>query len=85
MSFAPKPRQIESAPIVPLRNGQPPAWVVSCLDCGFSHDAHGLSADDAVRAIAPTHQEGHKLIARAVDYTTGYGGGRTRPHPLYSG
>jgi hypothetical protein len=83
--FAATPRQIQSAPIVPLKAGQPPAWVVMCLDCGWSHDAHGLGADDAVKALAPQHQEGHHLIARAIDYTTGWGPERNQPHPLYSG
>jgi len=67
-----------SAPIVPAVDGQAPAWVVACLEigCGFAHDAHALTAEDAVEAIAATHAEGkHKMIAKAVDYTA---------HPLYA-
>jgi len=49
--------------------------VVACVECTFSHDAHGIDADDAIKAVAPTHAEGkHKMVARAVDYSA---------HPLY--
>lgn len=61
-------------PIVPVRDGHAPTFVVSCLDCGFSHDAHGPTAEDAVVAIQPTHQVGHRLIAMPQNYST---------HPLY--
>jgi len=67
-----------SAPITPAVEGKPPGWVVACLEagCGFACDAHALTADDAVQAVAATHAEGrHKMIGRAVDYST---------HPLYS-
>ncbi|MES2211513.1 MAG: hypothetical protein V4515_15215 [Chloroflexota bacterium] len=73
-----KPRQFTSEPIVPLKNGQPPQWVVACLDCGFAHDAHGRSAWDAIASVAPNHQADHKLIAREVNYTA-------ESHPLYTG
>lgn len=82
--FVSRARQVQSGPIVPLKDGQPPAWVVACLDCGFSHDAHGRSADDAVKAVAPSHEPGHKLIARAINYESGWGEDGTKPHPLYS-
>ena len=75
------PQQHE--PIVPMKDGKPPGFVVACLDCEFSHDAHGLTAEDAVKAIAPAHQTGHRLIARPVDYTTGWGPQGTAPHPIY--
>lgn len=74
-NFVPQPRHVRHEPVVPSRDGTPPAYVVACLDCGFAHDAHGLTAEDAVKAIAPSHEPGHHLIARAVDYST---------HPLYS-
>ena len=67
-------RQHHHEPITPKRAGAFPGFVVSCLDCAFSHDAHGLSAEDAVKALAPTHQAGHRLYAVPVDYST---------HPLY--
>ena len=63
---------------MPAVEGKPPGWVVACLEagCGFACDAHALTADDAVQAEAATHAEGrHKMIGRAVDYST---------HPLYS-
>lgn len=87
-----KPREHQQEPIVPAKDGQPPAWVVSCLDCGFAHDAHGLTAGDAVKAIAPNHQDGHRLIARSIDYTAGWErpgrpfagvAASTGGHPLY--
>lgn len=64
----------EYAPIVPARQGHAPAFVVSCVDCGFSHDAHGDTAEDAISSVAPTHHAGHRLIAWTTDYAT---------HPLY--
>lgn len=68
------PRQHRHEPIVPAKDGKPPAWVVACLDCGFAHDAHGLDANDAIASLAAAHQPGHRLIARPIDYTD---------HPLY--
>ncbi len=88
------PRQHDAAPIVPLKDGSPPGWIVACLDCGFAHDAHGLSANDAVLSIAPSHEPDHRLVARPIDYTQGWErGGKplqgipptTGAHPLYSG
>jgi hypothetical protein len=67
-------RDTTNLPIVPAQDGKGPAWIVVCLDCPFAHDAHALSGEDAVQAIAPTHERTHRLIARAVDYTD---------HPLY--
>lgn len=78
-----KRREILSEPITPAVGGTPPAFVVACLKCEFSVDAHALSAEDAVKAVAPTHEPTHLLIARPVDYTTGYGTDKTAPHPLY--
>ena len=78
-------REGQHEPIEPLREGQPPGWIVSCLDCSFSHDEHGLTASDAIMACAARHENGHKMIARAMDYTTGYGEHRDEPHPLYQG
>ena len=85
------PSKHQSEPIVPAKEGRPPAFVVACLDCEFSHDAHGLTAEDAVKSIAPSHQTTHRLIARSVDYTTGWPenhakpteGPKTFPHALY--
>lgn len=54
------------------REGVPPGWVVSCLDCPFSHDAHGLDANDAISTIAPSHQRGHRLHAQPIDYSEGW-------------
>ena len=70
-------------PVTPLENGQRPTWVVACLDCEFSHDAHGAAAEDAIQALAANHQPGHRLIARPVDYSTGWGPQGTAPHPIY--
>ncbi len=80
-------------PVTPPIDGQPPAFVVACLEsgCGFAVDAHGLDANDAIASVAPSHAEGHHLIARAVDYTAPVFGpthvlGRPvpqEPHPLY--
>lgn len=78
-----KRREILSEPITPLKDGQPPGFIVACLDCDFGVDAHGLTAEDAVKAVAPTHQKGHHLIATHVDYTTGHGPNKKDPHPLY--
>lgn len=76
-------RQIRYDPITPMRDGQPPGFVVSCLECGFSVDAHGATASDAVQAVAPSHDSRHHLIAQPVNYQTGYGSAATDPHPLY--
>ena len=67
---------ITHEPIVPAIDGQPPAFVVVCLEarCEFACDAHGLDAEDAVASVAPTHAAGHHLLAHRVDYTA---------HPLY--
>lgn len=92
--FKGAPRQHTHAPVVAPRDGEPPAFIVVCLagGCGFAHDAHGLTAEDAVKSIAPTHQSGHKLIARQIDYTKGWErpgrpleglGASFGPHPLY--
>lgn len=67
-------RHVEHEPITPAKDHMPPNFVVACLDCGFSVDAHGLAADDAVLSVSPWHAAGHQLIARAVDYSE---------HPLY--
>lgn len=78
-----KPREILPEPITPAVGGKPPAFVVACLECGFSVDAHALTAEDAVKAVAPNHETTHHLIGRPVEYTTGYGLDKTAPHPLY--
>ena len=78
-----KRREILSEPITPAVDGKPPAYIVACLECEFSVDAHALTAEDAVKAVAPSHAPTHHLIARAVDYTQGYGLDKTAPHPLY--
>lgn len=78
-----KARELHQEPITPLDDGKAPTWVVACLDCEFSCDAHGISGDDAVVAIAERHQKGHRLIARQIDYSTGYGRNFDEPHPLY--
>jgi len=91
MRFRPVP--VAHEPIVPAKDGAPPNFVVSCLECGFAHDAHALTAEDAVQAITATHAEGkHKMIASAVDYTKGWTHpgqplagipAREGPHPMY--
>lgn len=68
-------RQVHHTPIVPATEAGPPAFVVACLDCEWSQDAHGADAGDAVRAVAPSHDRNHHLVARAVDYGS---------HALYS-
>ena len=74
MSQLPVPRPFRYAPITPVVNGQPPAWIVTCA-CGYRADAHGHTAADAVHAVARVH--GHRaLTATAVDYSH---------HPLYQG
>ena len=83
--FVAKPRQIEPGPIVPLKDGQPPSWVVRCLDCSWAHDAHGRSAAEALAAIGLQHQPGHRLTAQEIDYGTGWGPAGDKPHPMYSG
>src|SRR5882672_8206067 len=66
---------ITHEPIVPAIDGQPPGFVVACLDCEFACDAHGLDAEDAVQSVVPTHASGqHRMIARPVSYAE---------HPLY--
>lgn len=80
MKYKLTPRKVEHEPIVPVRDGKTPTWVVSCLDCAFSHDAHGAEAQDAIDSIAPRHQAGHKLIARSINYDEGW---PTSGHPLY--
>jgi len=77
------PRQHAYDAITPLKDGQPPGFIVACLDCDFGVDAHALTAEDAVKAVAPTHDERHHLIARPVDYTKGHGPKQSEPHPLY--
>lgn len=77
-------RHVTHQPLTPRRDGQPPRFVVSCLDCGFSRDAHGQDAGDAVLAVAPSHDRTHRLTAQPTDYTTGYGEQGTDPHPLYT-
>ena len=67
-------RQGQHEPIVPMRDGQAPGWVVRCRDCDFAHDAHGTTAAEAVNAVRPTHAPGHFLYAQMVTYTD---------HPLY--
>ena len=67
-------RHVHHAPIVPAADA-PPAFVVVCLDCQWSHDVHGADGEDAVRAVAPSHDRSHHLVARSVDY---------RSHALYS-
>lgn len=62
-------------PITPKVGGRVPAFVVACLDCPFCVDAHGQDAEEAVLSVAPSHQAGHRLIARDVNYAE---------HPLYS-
>ena len=78
-----KRREILSEPITPAVGGKPPGFIVACLDCDFGVDAHALTAEDAVKAIAPTHETTHHLIATSVDYTKGYGPDKKDPHPLY--
>ena len=70
-------------PITPMEGGKPPGWVVMCLDCGFACDAHGLTGEDAVKAVAPRHESTHKLVAQAVNYLVGFGPQKDQPHPLY--
>lgn len=77
------PRQHSYEPLTPLKDGKPPGFIVACLDCDFGVDAHGLTAEDAVKAVALTHENSHHLIARSVKYTTGYGTDKTEAHPLY--
>jgi len=78
-----KRREILSGPITPAVDGKPPGFVVACLDCEFGVDAHALTAEDAVKTVAPTHEKTHHLVARRENYTTGYGPQKTDPHPLY--
>lgn len=80
-----KTRQTVSGPIVPLKNGVPPNYIVGCKTCGASWDAHGRTAWDAIQSVMPNHQADHILSAREVNYSTGYGPSRTEPHPHYSG
>ena len=68
-------RQGQYDPVTPSRGGIPPGWIVSCLDCQFSSDEHGETAEAAIQQVAPRHDATHKLIARSVDYTL---------HPLYT-
>lgn len=82
--MTPIARHVGHEPIVAKRGTTPPEWVVSCLDCGFSVDAHGVDGEEAVRAVAPSHDRRHTLLAVAMDYTTGYGPEGTDPHPLYT-
>lgn len=72
--FTGAPRHFKHEPIVPSREGVLPAFVVVCLTggCGYAHDAHGLTAEDAVKAVAPAHQAGHQLTARRLDYAAGW-------------
>lgn len=67
-------RHGQFTPVTPAKEGSPPGWVVACLDCGFSVDEHGASAEDTIQRVAARHDRSHKLIARAVDYMQ---------HPLY--
>lgn len=70
--------RFRSEPVVQKRDGRPPNREVVCLDCGFRHDAHGITAEDAIQAIAGAHESSHRLIALAIDYTASGG------HPLYA-
>ncbi len=74
--MAGEPRAITYEPLVPKRDGQPPAWIVSCVHpgCRFAHDAHGATEALALQEIQPIHASHHTLVARPVDYTA---------HPLY--
>lgn len=68
-----RPRHTRHAPVVPKVDGSTPGWVIVCLDCpDFAHDAHGLTAEDAVKAFAPRHQRGHRLTAQSVNYDEGW-------------
>ncbi len=67
-------RQGQYEPIVPLREGQAPAWIVSCRMCSFAHDAHGATEAEALQSIQPLHERDHTLVARSVDYAA---------HPIY--
>jgi hypothetical protein len=67
-------REGQHGPVTPPKDGQPPGWIVMCLDCGFSVDAHGASAPDAIQSVGPRHERTHKLIATAADYAA---------HPRY--
>lgn len=78
-----KRREILSEPITPAIGGKPPGFIVACLDCDFGVDAHALTAEDAVKTVAPQHEKTHHLIAQPVSYTTGYGPDKKDPHPLY--
>jgi len=78
-----KRREILSEPITPAIGGKPPGFIVACLDCEFAVDAHGLATEDAVKAVAPTHETTHHLIGRPVDYLKGHGPTKTDPHPIY--
>ena len=78
-------RRGEYEPITPMQDGKPPDWVVVCLDCGFSVDEHGVTGEDAVKAVAPRHEHAHKLTARPVNYSAGWGEKKKEPHPLYGG
>jgi len=69
-------------PIVPAKDGRPPGFVVSCLDCGWAHDAHGDTGPDAIASVSSQHEPGHRLTARSVDYSAR--GRTTGPHPLYA-
>lgn len=77
------PRQHSYEPVTTPVDGKPPGFIVACLDCDFGVDTHALTAEDAVKAVAPTHETRHRLIARPVDYTTGHGPEKSEPHPLY--
>lgn len=78
-------RKGQYEPVTPMSGGKPPDWVVVCLDCGFSVDEHGTSAEDAIKAVAPRHESTHKLTARPVNYSHGWGAHGDQPHPLYGG
>lgn len=67
-----RPRHGHHEPITPTKDGQAPAWVVACLDCDWAADAHGLTSEDAVKAMTSVHQAGHRLVARSIDYSEGW-------------
>ena len=78
-------RQGQHEPIVPMKDGKPPAWVVRCLEagCGFAHDAHGATPEEAAASIRATHVPSHTLYVEPARYHEPVWGPIQTRHPLY--
>lgn len=73
------------APITPMKDGQPPGFVVSCLECTYAHDVHAETAEAAAAEIVARHANGkHRMTANPTRYHEPiWGRDKNIRHPMY--